>query len=390
MKKLIFIIIIFFSLIFFYNNLKETKERKEIKKEEKRGMFISYIELKKYIKGKDNKTSQSNINKIIKNIKESKFNMIILQVRSFSDAIYESNYFPWSEVVSNKEGEYPGYDILKYFIDKSHQNNIELHAWINPYRIRSDNNKEISEKNPAYKWLNTENVSVLEKGIYYNPSSKEAEKLVLNGIQEIVNNYKIDGIHFDDYFYPSNDIDINNYNEYKKIKDISLSDYHLMIINNLVKKTHSITKNKNILFGISPEGNIKNNYNSNYADVYTWGANKGYVDYLMPQIYYGFSNEMQPFYNVLNEWDDLIKVEKIKLIPALSLYKSGEKDIYAKSGENEWIENDNILMKQIIVSRNQKNYNGFSIFRYDYMFSEENKTQNTINEIKNIKKTIEK
>lgn len=388
MKKLLFIIIIFFSLIFIS---KENSNRKTEKKEEKRGIFVSYIELKKYIKDKDNKTSKENINKIIKNIKDSKFNMIILQVRSFSDSIYQSNYFPWSEVISSKEGIYPGYDILNYFIEQAHFNKIELHAWINPYRIRNNSDIDsITKDNPAYKWLNTNNVYIDDKGIYYNPASRKVEDLILNGIKELVNNYDIDGIHFDDYFYPSNDIDNYNYNEYIKNNNISLRDYRLMIINSLIKKTHKITKEKNILFGISPEGNIENNYNINYADVYTWGSEYGYVDYLMPQIYYGFTNEIKPFYNVLNEWDNLIKLNNIKLIPALSLYKSGEKDIYAKSGENEWIENDNILMKQILISRNKNNYDGFSIFRYDYMYSEDEKSINVINEVKNIKKIIEK
>lgn len=386
MKKLLFIIIIFFSFIFIY---RENNDRKAEKKIEKRGIFISYIELKKYIKDKDNKTSKENIDKIIKNIKDSKFNMIILQVRSFSDAIYKSNIFPWSEIVSSEEGIYPGYDILDYFIKQAHFNKIELHAWINPYRIRSTNNIDsIIEDNPAYKWLNTNNVSIIEKGIYYNPASSEVENLILDGIRELVNNYDVDGIHFDDYFYPNNDIDNYNYSEYIKDNNISLRDYRLMIINNLIKKIYKITKEKGILFGISPEGNIENNYNINYADVYTWGSSNGYVDYLMPQIYYGFTNEVKPFYRVLDEWDNLIKNSNIKLIPALSLYKSGEKDIYAKSGENEWIENDNILMKQILISRNKSNYNGFSIFRYDYMYSDEKKSINVINEIKNIKKII--
>lgn len=390
MRKLIFIIIIFFSLVIIYNYNNSNNRKKEVNdKEEKRGIFISYIEIQKNIKGKDIKESKKNIDEMINNISDFKFNMIILQVRSFSDAIYESNYFPWSSTVSSSEGVSPGYDILNYFIEKSHQKNIELHAWINPYRIRNTTDTStISKKNKAYNWLNTDNVKITDKGIFYNPSSKDVQKLILNGVEELANNYNIDGIHYDDYFYPINDIDNSNYNEYKKTHDITQDKYHLLMVNNLVKETHKITKRKNILFGISPEGNIESNYNKNYADVYTWARSNKYVDYLMPQIYYGFNNEVKPFYQVINEWNDLIKTKDVKLIPALSLYKSGIKDVFAKSGENEWIENSDILMKQILVSRNTKNYGGFSIFRYDYMFSNDYLTKQVLNEKKNIKKVI--
>lgn len=390
MKKLILIIIIFFLLVVFYTpNIKENDTRKKEENNELRAIFISYIELQKYIKNKDTNSIKENIDKMINNIKDNNFNMIILQVRSFSDAIYKSDYYPWSKVVSSSEGIDPGIDVLSYFIEKSHSKNIELHAWINPYRIRTTNDtSDISKDNVAYKWLNTNNVKVSDNGIYYNPASNEVINLIVNGVDELVNNYDIDGIHLDDYFYTVDDIDLDNYNDYKKTHNISLSDYRLLVVNNLIKKIHKITKKKNILFGISPDGNIDNNYNKNYADVYKWGSSNTYVDYLMPQLYYGFYNEVKPFYNTLKEWNEIVKNSNVKIIPALSLYKCGIKDVYAKSGENEWIENDDIIMRQIITSRHLDNYIGFSIFRYDYMFGENESTQAVVNEIKNIKKVM--
>lgn len=390
MKKLILIIIIFFLLVVFYTpNIKENDTRKKEENNELRAIFISYIELQKYIKNKDTNSIKENIDKMINNIKDNNFNMIILQVRSFSDAIYKSDYYPWSKVVSSSEGIDPGIDVLSYFIEKSHSKNIELHAWINPYRIRTTNDtSDISKDNVAYKWLNTNNVKVSDNGIYYNPASNEVINLIVNGVDELVNNYDIDGIHLDDYFYTVDDIDLDNYNDYKKTHNISLSDYRLLVVNNLIKKIHKITKKKNILFGISPDGNIDNNYNKNYADVYKWGSSNTYVDYLMPQLYYGFYNEVKPFYNTLKEWNEVVKNSNVKIIPALSLYKCGIKDVYAKSGENEWIENDDIIMRQIITSRHLDNYIGFSIFRYDYMFGENESTQAVVNEIKNIKKVM--
>ena len=156
------------------------------------------------------------------------------------------------------------------------------------------------------------------------------------------------------------------------------------MVNNLIEKTKKVTTKYQVSFGISPDGNNDNNYNSNYADIYTW-VNNNYIDYIMPQIYYGFNNEVKPFYNTLKEWENIVKNTNIKLMPALALYKSGSIDTYAKAGINEWLDNDDILMRQILVSRNTNNYSGFSIFRYDYLFHNE-ETATVLNEIKNIKK----
>ncbi len=388
MKKYLLVIIILFLILVLIPKNNPNRVKKE--KLEKKAIFLSYIELQKYIKGKTVKESQKNIDEIIDNLSDFKFNMLILQVRSFSDAIYNSKIFPWSRVISKSEGESIGYDVLEYFIAKAHEKNITVHAWINPYRISNTNDTSlISPKNPAYKWLNSSHVKVCDKGIYYNPASSEVQKLILDGVEELINNYDIDGIHFDDYFYPIPDIDIAAYQDYLKTHEhISIDNYHLLMVNTLVKNVHKLTKNKNILFGISPEGNMDNNYQKNFADIYEWAKSDEYVDYLMPQIYYGFYNETQPFYEVLNNWNNLVKNSHVKIIPALAFYKTGQVDPYAKSGSNEWIENNNIIMRQILASRNIKHYDGFAIFRYDSIFSLENQTEITMKEIENLKKVM--
>ena len=389
-KILLIIVLILLGYLIFISKEKDIKKKEETSVVEKRAIFISYIELQKYLKDKDEKTAKENINKIINNLRKLKFNFILLQVRSFSDAIYESSYYPWSKTISSTEGDTYSFDVLDYFIKISHENDIELHAWINPYRIRTTSNiNDISKTNPAYKLLNTNDVDISDKGIYYNPASTTVQKLILDGVEEILKKYDVDGIHYDDYFYPNLDIDNKNYEEYIKNNDeITKEEFHLLMVNNLVKETYKLTKKYNVSFGISPEGNIKNNYTRNQADVYTWGSSNEYVDYLMPQIYYGFENESAPFYDVLNEWNNLVKNSKVKIIPALAFYKINQKDIYAKKGENEWIENNDIIYRQIILSRNIESYAGFSIFRYDSVFNEE-QTIAVNQEIKNMKKAIE-
>lgn len=340
---------------------------------ESRGIFISYIECLNHLKNKSEIETKSEINNIIDNVKKYHFNRIYLQVRPFSDSIYNSEIFPSSYTIVSNQGDKPSIDVLAYFISQAKKNNIELYAWINPYRISNDTNTtKLSNTNPAYKWLNTNNVKIIkDKGIFYNPSSEEVINLIIEGVKEIVRNYKIDGILLDDYFYPDDTIDLENYQ--KVASQISLTDYRLNKVNELVSGIYKSIKeiNNKIQFGISPDGNLDNNYNIHYADVKTWLSEDGYIDYIMPQLYYGFNNETRPFIKTLNEWNSLIKNDT-KLITALSLYKAGTIDKYAKAGKYEWIENSNIIRKQIQVARNIINYTGYAIFRYDYFINNNN------------------
>jgi len=361
---------------------------------EVRAMYISYIELQEHIRdSKNNDDSKNNITEMLDNIKSLDFNWIILHVRSHSDAIYKSDIFPWSANVSGEEGKDPGYDVLQFFIDEAHKRDIKLHAWINPYRIRSYVNTEtISALNPAYKMLDTRNVGVIEgRGIWYNPASGEVRELIVDGIKELILNYDIDGVHFDDYFYPDQEIDKVEYDNYKNNGgDMSVSQYRLNNVSLLIKEVYSAIKeiNPNILFGIAPEGNIDNNYSSNYIDTKMMLSEIGYLDYIMPQIYYGFFNESRPFIDTVNMWNSLIKVENIELIPALAFYKVGTIDNYARSGDKEWTNSDDIIMKQILISRYMSKYNGFSIFSYNYVFEEKFTNEVTFRELNNLKKAL--
>lgn len=381
MKKVIFILLLILLFLLLSDNTSLNKE-----KEEMRGVFISYIELNKYVNRKDDE-SKNNIDKMIHNLKKLKLNTIILQVRAASDAIYPSKIFPTSMYITSKEGE-ESYDVLDYFIKKAHENNIKVIAWINPYRIRTTNDVEsISKDNPAYSYLNTSTVYI-NNGIYYNPAKKEVEDLIVEGVKELLN-YSVDGILMDDYFYPSNDIDEEDYQEYIKSNSlITKEEYHLQVINHMIERVYQECKKKNIPFGISPDGNIDNNYQKNFADVKRWMSEDKYIDFIMPQIYYGFYNSTKSYYKVIKEWENLLTNNKIDLMIALAFYKVGHEDLYAKEGKEEWLNNNNIIMREVLLSRNLKNYQGFALFRYDSIFDIDNYTNNSIGEIENIKKII--
>lgn len=369
MKKII-IIIILFILVLSLNIITETYGK------ETRAIFVSYIELHEYISD-DVVKSKKNIDKIINNIDELKFNTIILQVRDNCNSIYKSKIF------SNTYN----FDVLDYFIKESSKRRINVIAWINPYRVRTnDDIDSIKDDEIIYKYINTDYLYV-NNGIYLNPSKSEVEDLIVNGVKEVLN-YNIYGILFDDYFYPNSDIDQLDYEKYIKNNSfITKNMYQLNVVNKMIKRVHNVCSKKHISFGISPDGNIDNNYNIHRADVKKWISEEDYIDFIMPQIYYGFYNSTKAYTNVIHEWEGLLK-NNIDLYIALAFYKVGVEDKYAKEGRDEWIINDNIIMREVLLSRNLKNYKGFSLFRYDNLFDSSYYTNNSISEINNLKKII--
>ena len=379
MKRILLLLFLIIVLILLVNK----KEIKENNISELRGIYISYIEISKYLNDKDEISSKKEIDKMIDNIKTINCNTIILQVRPSTDSIYNSKIFPVSKYLSSKES-YP-FDVLKYFIEKSHEQNLKVIAWINPYRISTTSNiNEIKENSPAFKYIDSD-VVYIGNGIFFNPAKEEVKQLIIDGVKEVLN-YKVDKILFDDYFYPSNDIDILEYEKVKEKKTIE--EFHLENVNDLIKRVHTECKKKNIPFGISPDGNIENNYNKNYADVKQWLSSSEYVDFIMPQLYYGFNNTTKPFIKTINEWNELIKNKDIDLYIALAFYKVGAIDTYAKDGKDEWINNNNIIMKEIIYSRNITHYKGFSLYRYDNIFDESNFTNTSYSELKSVKRIL--
>lgn len=394
MKKIIFILffVVIVISLFKIDSKKENNSDVALKeKEEVRAIYISYIELNEYFNNKTSSEAERQVATIVNNVFNEGFNWIILQVRSFSDSIYNSSIFPSNYSITRDENIPLEFDLLELFINKAHEHNIKVHAWINPFRIRNETSfSTVSVSNPAFKFLGSNNIKLIkEKGIFYNPASEVVQDLIIKGIEEIINNYDVDGIHFDDYFYPDNTIDLENYQEYKNNGgNLKIEEYRLMIINNFINKVYKTikSKDKNILFGIAPDANIENDYNNHYADIHTWLENDGYLDYIMPQLYYGFKNQNKPFIKTINEWNSYIKSKNISLIPALALYKAGLEDNYAGSGNDEWIDYNNIIKNQILVARNLSNYSGFSLFRYGNYFGSNN--ENTQEEIENFRKVV--
>ena len=313
-------------------------------------------------------------------------NTVIFHARAFGDAFYASEFFPWSSYLTGEQGISPGYDPLAVAVRAAHDAGLALHAWINPYRVSYQTDVQaLSKTNPARIFAeNGQQADLLqtESGIYYNPASLAAQQLILNGIREIVERYDVDGIHIDDYFYPSDvgDSDKELYDSYLYSGGkLSLNDWRKANVTSLVSGIYAMIKaiKPSVVFGISPSGMMDKNENMYYADVDTWISSSGYCDYIIPQIYFGYEHDEYPFAELVKQWSNACSDPSVSLYIGLALYKTGELDAYAGSetAQNEWIEQADLIARQIQTIRENKRCGGFALFSFADLFQEDEHKQ---------------
>ncbi|MCL2772562.1 MAG: family 10 glycosylhydrolase [Oscillospiraceae bacterium] len=301
---------------------------------------------------------KAELDNIVKTCKEANLNAIFFQVRPESDALYNSGIFPVSKYLAGKQGAWliGGFDPLKYIIQIAHANGIELHAWVNPYRITNgtaDNPQQdlnaLSPNNPARMhpdWV----VKYADGRMYYNPGLPQVQQLVTDGVTEIVKKYDVDGIVFDDYFYPypvnqttadgkTAQATFDDSAAYKKYGSAyaTVGDFRRASVNGLVKGVYTAIKkaNPNVRFGISPFGIWQNKsaanptgsatagleaYSSIYCDATAW-VQGGYVDYICPEIYWAFGNKAASYDVLVRWWSALVDGTGVDLYIGHAAYK---------------------------------------------------------------------
>ena len=377
-----------------YND-SDSRKNEICEDEEIRAVWINYNELNEIIKSSKNTDELSNsIENVIKNCKSFGLNRIFLHVRAYADAYYCSEVFPVTDSLENRIKSDKSFDPLKLFCETAHNYGIKIDAWINPYRISycADTDKL---KNMLVKEMieNTStDICIIDKGIFFNPASQKTQSLIINGVREILNNYKVDGIHIDDYFYPVTDesFDEKSYSIYTKSGGkLDLMSWRTENVNSLISQIYSTVKSYDdkLIFSISPSADIDLNLNEYCADVNLWCSQRGYADYIIPQIYFGFNNENLPFEKVVGEWENLLNTNEVKLCFGLACYKIGKEDEYAGTGRNEWIKNHSIISRQICFVRKSESYHGFSLYSYSSLFYPENVEKNK-KELQNIENVI--
>ena len=295
----------------------------------------------------DPETLKSEAIKILDLAKDTGFNAVFLQVRPTADAFYKSGIFPWSRYLTGKQGVAPdgGFDPLAFWIEEAHKRGLELHAWLNPYRVTK---KEAGQPSHDFGSLAPSNPAVLnpqwvvkhsDGNLYFDPGIPEVRRLIIDGAIEIVKNYDVDGIHFDDYFYP--DASFNDKATYEKYKSPgqSLDDWRRENVNTLIRDCYYAIKviRSSVRFGISPFGiwanrssnplgsdtNGLQSYSSHYADSLKW-VKDGIIDYIAPQLYWHIGYSVADYSKLLTWWKNAVSGTGVDLYIGMAAYKAGD------------------------------------------------------------------
>ena len=256
-------------------------------------------------------------------------NTICFQVRSMCDAMYKSSYEPWSSYLTGTRGKDPGWDPLQFMVDECHKRGIEVYAWVNPYRWSStgttstwntDFDTEVKNKG----WLLTNGTFTV-----LNPAFDETRQHIVNVCKEIITNYSVEGMIFDDYFYPVGGMSENSSApDYQLWKDsgtsLSIGDWRRENVDKMVADVYNMVQETRpeVRFGIAPPGTAgesaskyglsiwKNGYDTQYTSLYSdplsW-MSKGIVDYVSPQIYWHNDHRLAPFGTIAKWWYSLAK-----------------------------------------------------------------------------------
>lgn len=323
------------------------------------------------------------IDSIISDAETYGLNALFLQVRPCADAIYPSRIFPSSAYICGKQsGELP-LDVLDYFIAAAHAKNIDVHAWINPYRVTCAsssgyNEDTLAAENPAvlhpewvvrHSW--TEN-GVRKYACFFNPALPEVRKLICDGVEELIANYDIDGIHFDDYFYPYADAasfdDGEAYDLYGN--GMLRDDWRRANVNALIEQVHGVCAGR-VVFGVSPcgvwarksektpngtegIGYTVSAYSDVYADVYEWIEN-GRIDYICPQLYWQISHSSAPFCVLADWWNDVCGEYGVTLYIGIGAYRGAESGAYSSPDE---------IASQVAYANGKENCKGVVFFSF--------------------------
>ena len=316
---------------------------------------------------------EENFQTIAQTAQEKGANALFVHVRSFSDALYPSQYYPWSHILTGTQGQDPGFDPLQCMIDTAHSLGLEFHAWLNPLRVKTAETPAALAENNPYVQLGEEYPQYFMEyggGVYLNPAYPAMRTLIADGAAEIAGNYDVDGIHFDDYFYPAEDpaLDSAAYEAYAQSVEepLPLLEWRAANINAMVAQVYESIKavKPGVVFGISPQGNMQND-EAMGADVATWAAVPGYVDYLAPQLYYSFENEALPYQQALEEWAALPRHQGLELYAGLALYKAG-----TDADGGTWLLRDNIIALQAEAALNG-GYQGVILYSSEYLEAEQ-------------------
>ncbi|MCQ4085895.1 family 10 glycosylhydrolase [Saccharibacillus sp. JS10] len=309
-----------------------------------RGAWVATVSSLDWPSSKDATKQKSQYTTMLDQLQETGINAVFVQVRPSADALYPSKLVPWSNVLTGTQGKDPGYDPLAFMIEEAHKRGMEFHAWFNPFRASTGSSTAGLAANHVAK-SHPDWIINFDSKLYINPGIPNARQAVIDEVMEVVNNYKIDGVHLDDYFYPYGESAAKKFNDdatYKQYNTTSIAnkgDWRRANINDFVKKlgqTIDAVKPA-VSYGVSPFGVWRNAsteplgsdtragvtaYDTTYADARTWVKNE-WVDYVAPQVYWSNANTAANYAKVVDWWENVVAGTNVDLYIGEAAYKVG-------------------------------------------------------------------
>lgn len=291
---------------------------------------------------------QSDFVELMNRFESANVNTIMFQIRPAADAFYKSKYEPWSYFLTGVQGQDPGYDPLQFAIDDAHSRGMELHAWMNPYRTISGtyplSADHVENEHPEWVMEYTSGESAGKRIL--NPGIPEVMEYIVSVVEDLIVNYDVDGVHFDDYFYlyggTPNELDQEAFDTYNP-GGLSRADWRRNNVNTFVRMVYekiqevNQAQNKNVAFGISPFGIWKSGvppgtsgtsgYDALYADAVNWLEN-GVVDYIAPQLYWNIGSPGQDYIKLVEWWNEQAAIN--------NRYNLSSNALYKMSGSDNW------------------------------------------------------
>ncbi len=337
------------------------------------------------------RTLRAKVAVLMENIAADGFNTVLFQIRPFADSFYKSELYPLSYFVSGSYAKQEvDYDAVQIFVEEAHKANLAIHAWINPMRCMTVSQLEqVTGEWKIKEWYShlgdgTQYTDYMFKAtdaggtarLYLNVAYEEVRQLIIDGVGEILDNYNVDGIFMDDYFYPEEvkgDTSIDGTSFSKRTDgSYSIDKFRMNNVNALVRGLYSKVKSygEKYIYGISPNGDIAHAYREESADIYTWCANEGYCDIMYPQFYYGMMHGSCSIDALMDKWTATLKNDKIKLVPILTLHKAGNADQWAVTdiGKAEWQSYSDVVLESLtyLLVNKHRIPDGMGFFCYQY------------------------
>ena len=330
-----------------------------------RAVWVSYLEWQQ-VDFSTPETFSGDIAVILDNIRNLGATVVLAQVRPFGDALYPSSYYPFSHLCTGQQGRDPGYDPLALLVQAAHDRGLALEAWVNPYRIQAGLTPALCDASPAK--LHPDWVKYTDTGAYLDPANTAVRQYIADAVGELCANYDVDGIHFDDYFYPTTDPAFDAADYAASGTALTQDDWRRENANVLVELCHATARRYGVRFGVAPVGDPEQNYALQYSDAARW-LRQGTVDYLMPQLYWGQEyvkdgDTSHSLARLAGAWAALPRAAGVRLYAGLGAYRIGAGD--GSDAGSEWVSGHALADQLNLLDR--LGVQGAGLYRYASLF----------------------